>query len=108
MNQLCEIKLICTECTRSDYYYELIVAAADKLGLHYTLEKITDEAQMEQYGLSVRCLLAYCPGCEALNQAGFRNNSEMWVPAMVINGHIAAHSRVPQKEEFEVILSTCC
>ena len=108
MNELCEIKLICSECTRSDYYYELIEKAADELGLQYTLEKLTDEDQMAKHGVSVRCLLAYCPGCEALNQAGFSSDSEMWVPAMLINGQIAAHSRVPAKDEIKAILLAFC
>ena len=108
MDDLCEIKLVCSECTRSDYYYELIEKAANKLGLHYTLEKITDENQMEKYGLALRCLLAYCPGCEALDQCGFGSDSEMWVPAMVINGQIALHSRVPTEEEIKTVLSAYC
>ena len=63
-----KLRLYCSICARNDYYMDRIRAAADQLGLDYTLEKVTDDEELNRLDLTVPCLYAYCPGCRILNE----------------------------------------
>ena len=79
-----EIKLYCSICGRNDYYLERIEAAARKLGLDYTLEKVTDEAAWKALGLEEACLFAYCPFCKVMF-----DSLDIWnLPAVTVNGDL--------------------
>ena len=84
-----EIKLYCSICGRNDYYLERIEAAARKLGLDYTLEKVLDEDVIEAAGLQVSCLFAYCPGCRALHaEITADDPTARCTPALEADGHL--------------------
>ena len=63
------IRLFASACPRNDFYLERVAAAAAELGLACTLEKVTDEEEIAANGLTVNCLLSYCPGCRAMRQS---------------------------------------
>ncbi len=105
MAEVITIKLLCSLCTRNDYYYQLVEKIAGDLGLRYTIERITDEDEMGKYHLHVRCMFAYCPGCNALNGLTGSGASTMWAPALVINDQVALHGCVPSEQALEGILS---
>ena len=62
-----KLRLYCSICARTTSTWTGS-AAADQLGLDYTLEKITDDDELNRMDLTVPCLYAYCPGCRMLNE----------------------------------------
>ena len=48
-----KLRLYCSICARNDFYMDRIRAVADGLGLDYTLEKITDDDEIERMDLLV-------------------------------------------------------
>jgi len=93
------IKLYCSICGRNDYYIERIKAAAEKLGLQSTVEKVTDEDAWKALGLEEACLFAYCPGCKRMHEDPSVRN----LPALEINGELKFWS-VPATDDQ---LMTC-
>lgn len=101
-----DIKLICSICTRNDYYCGLIEETAKDLGLEYTLEKVHYQPKMKEHHLFNRCTITYCPGCNNLNKVPkYGDASAKYMPALVINDKIVLHSCVPSKEALKDILS---
>ncbi len=99
-----EIKLYCSICARNDYYLERIEAAANKLGLEYTLEKVTDEAAWKALGLEEACLFAYCPGCKMMHEnTGVRN-----LPALAVNGELQFWGVPATDAQLERCLAEVC
>ena len=89
MQSLVKLRLYCSICARNDYYMERIRAIADQLGLDYTLEKVTDDRELERLGLTVPCLYAYCPGCRILNEQVLNDEPEArCTPALEIGGEL--------------------
>ena len=81
-----KLRLYCSICARNDYYMDRIRAVADQLGLDYTLEKVTDDREIERLDLTVPCLYAYCPGCRILNEQVLGDEPEArCTPALEIN-----------------------
>ena len=97
-----DIKILGSICATSDYYYELVEKAANKLGLNYTIEKIIDPEILDKYDVSIGCLYGYCPGCNTVNED---EPDKMHTPALAVNGRVRLHSCFPEDEEFEKILS---
>ncbi|MDD3365519.1 MAG: hypothetical protein PHZ03_11100 [Syntrophomonas sp.] len=101
-----DIKLICSACTRNDYYYGLIEKAAKELGLNYTLEKVAYKPEMREDHLFNRCTITYCRGCNNFDKYGkYGDPSAKYMPALVVNDEMAAHSRIPSLDELKNILS---
>ncbi len=99
------IKLICSACTRNDYYYGLIEKTAKELGLQYTLEKVPYQEQMREDHLFNRCTITYCRGCNNFGRFGqYGDPSAKYMPALVINDEMVSHSCVPSKDELKNIL----
>ena len=65
-----DIKFICSDCTRNDYYYGLIEETAKDLGLKYTLEKVPYQQEMREQHLFNRCTITYCAGRNNFNKYG--------------------------------------
>ena len=100
------IKLICSACTRNEYYYGLIEKAAQELGLNYTLETVPYQPEMREDHLFNRCTITYCRGCNNFDMYGnYGDPSAKYMPALVVNDEMAAHSRVPSLDELKNILS---
>ena len=84
-----KMSLYASICARNDYYLDRIRAVADGLGLNYTLEKVTDDDVIDQMGLMMPCLYAYCPGCRSLNeQVTAEHPGTLCTPALEINGSL--------------------
>ena len=84
-----KLRLYCSICARNDYHMDRIRAAADQLGLDYTLEKVTDDEELNRLDLTVPCLYAYCPGCRILNEQVLSDEPEArCTPALEINGEL--------------------
>ncbi|MEA4925849.1 MAG: hypothetical protein VB084_11120 [Syntrophomonadaceae bacterium] len=100
-----KIQLICSACTRNDYYYGLIEKTAKELGLQYTLEKVPYQEQMKEDHLFNRCTITYCRGCNNFGRFGqYGDPSAKYMPALVINDETVSHSCVPSKDELKNIL----
>lgn len=97
-----DIKILGSICATSDYYYELVEQAAQKLKLVYKIEKIIDPEILDNYDVSIGCLYGYCPGCNTVNED---EPDKMHTPALVVNGKVRVHSSFPDEEVFEKILS---
>lgn len=98
------IKLYCSICGRNDYYLERVETAANKLGLTYTAEKVTDETVWKSLGLEEACLFAYCPGCRMMHEnAQVRN-----LPALEVNGELKFWSVPATDEQLERCLAEFC
>ena len=104
MADMVKIMILASECTRVDAYREWVDETARDLGLNYSLEKVTDSNRLMDYHLTMRCIYGYCPGCHILNY-GWLKSSNMYVPALVLNGHLKLHSCLPSKERVKDILS---
>ena len=50
-----KLRLYCSICARNDFYMDRIRAVADGLGLDYTLEKITDDDVIVEFGNNKNC-----------------------------------------------------
>lgn len=106
MREPVSIRLLCSACPRNDFYLERIEAAASKLGLSYTLEKVMDEGEIEASGLTLNCLLSYCPGCRAMHgTAQDGKQEERCAPALFVNGVIRSYNSPPDDETLEELLS---
>ena len=104
MADMIKIIILASKCTRIDDYCEMVDETARDLGLNYSLEKVTDSNRLTDYHLTVRCIYGYCPGCHVLNY-GWQKSSDMYAPALVLNGHLKLHSCIPSRELLKEILS---
>ncbi len=98
-----EIMILASGCSRIDAYLQWVDETARELGLHYSLEKVTDSHRIKDYHLIVRCIF-YCPGCH-VSSYGWPESSKMYAPALVINGQLKLHSCMPSRELLREILS---
>lgn len=106
MNGILDIKLLSSICTRNEYYLKNTIETADKLGLKYRIERVTDNEVLKAYDVYNRCKSgAYCPGCNRLNDFRFGDDSTMYAPALVIDGKVVLHSCIFTKEVVEGVLS---
>lgn len=106
MGRVREIILLSSICTRNEYYLKNTIDAAEKLGLKYKIERITDNEILKVYDVSNRCKSgAYCPGCNRLNDFRFGDDTTMYAPALVVDGEVVLHSCIFTKEVVEGVLS---
>jgi small redox-active disulfide protein 2 len=75
-----DIKILGTGCAKCKKLEEITKAAADQLGLEYTIEKVTDLEKIMMY-------------------------SVMSTPSLVVNGVVKVSGRVPDKNEIKKLLS---
>lgn len=101
MKQQIHIKIYASMCGRNDFFLERVRNTAESLGLTYTLEKVTDEAEIEAQGLQISCLYAYCPGCKALHAC----ISGKCTPAMTVNGELKCYNVPPDDDALRELLA---
>lgn len=75
-----ELKILGTGCSKCKKLEEATKAAADSLGIKYTIEKVTD----------IEKIMAY---------------SVMSTPALVVNGTVKVTGRVPSVDDIKKMLS---
>lgn len=75
-----EIKILGTGCSKCKKLTEATEEAAKELGLHYTLEKVTEMEKIISY-------------------------SVMSTPALVVNGKVKSTGRIPSNEELKKMLT---
>lgn len=75
-----ELKILGTGCSKCKKLEEATKAAADELGVQYTLEKVTDLEQIMAF-------------------------SVMSTPALVVNGEVKVTGRVPSVEDIKKLIS---
>ena len=106
MNEILDMKLLSSICTRNEYYLKNTIEIADKLGLRYRIERITDNEVLKGYGVHNRCKSgAYCPGCNRLNDFRFGDDITKYAPALVADGEVILHSCIFTKDVVEGVLT---
>lgn len=75
-----ELKILGTGCSKCKKLEEATKAAADSLGIKYTIEKVTD----------IEKIMAY---------------SVMSTPALAVNGTVKVTGRVPSVDDIKKMLS---
>ena len=75
-----DIKILGTGCAKCEKLAERTKAAADAAGLDYTLEKVSQVADIMKYGV-------------------------MMTPALVVDGEVKAVGQVPSEDEIRELLS---
>lgn len=101
MKKQIDIKIYASMCGRNDFFLERVRNTAEALNLTYTLEKVTDEAEIEAQGLQISCLYAYCPGCKALHSC----ITEKCTPAMSVNGELISYNVPPDDDTLRELLA---
>ena len=76
-----KIQILGTGCPKCKRLTENAVAAADKLGIEYNLEKVTEIDRIMGFGV-------------------------MMTPALVVDGEVKVSGRVPSPEEIAKILAS--
>ena len=93
MAEITEIQLYTSNCTRNDYYLDLIKDVMKSLMLDCRMEKIIGMEKISQHGFYDGCMNAYCPGCKAMQK--YRDPSVRYLPVLAINGQAAMHGQIP-------------
>lgn len=75
-----DLKILGTGCAKCKKLEEATKAAADELGVQYTIEKVTD----------IEKIMAF---------------SVMSTPALVVNGEVKVSGRVPSVEDIKKLIS---
>jgi small redox-active disulfide protein 2 len=75
-----DLKILGTGCSKCKKLEESTKAAADELGIKYTIEKVTDLEKIMSF-------------------------SVMSTPALVVNGEVKVTGRVPSVEDIKKLLS---
>lgn len=92
-----ELIVLGSNCTRSDYYRDMVQKIIEELELDGVVRKTIDIEEIESYGIRVGCSNSYCPGCNFLHKD---NKSGKYTPALVIDGEVVFHSSFPKEEMF--------
>jgi len=74
------IKILGRGCSKCERLEELVIEAAEELGIDCEIEKVSDMNEMSKYGV-------------------------MLTPAMVVDGDLKISGKVPPKKEVKAILS---
>ena len=99
------VKLYTSLCPRNDYYFNNLNKMLASSGLEYTLERVTDESEIDAQGLEIACMYNYCPGCKTTHKNLCENESDYrCVPAIAINGEIVFSCWMPEEAELAEIL----
>ncbi|MBR4870490.1 MAG: hypothetical protein IKU12_06895, partial [Oscillospiraceae bacterium] len=90
---------------RNDYYFDSLNKMLRASGMEYTLERVTDEDEIEALGLDIACMYNYCPGCKTTHEK-LQNSGEEYhcVPAIHINGKLVFCGWMPEEDELDWIL----
>lgn len=75
-----DLKILGTGCAKCKKLEEATKAAADELGVQYTIEKVTDIEKIMEF-------------------------SVMSTPALVVNGQVKVTGRVPSVEDLKRMIS---
>ena len=75
------IQILGTGCATCNQLTDAAKAAADELGLDYTLEKVTDMMRFADFGV-------------------------MFTPAMVVDGEVKIAGKVPTREALKTMLQS--
>ncbi len=75
-----KIQILGTGCPKCKKLAELAEAAAQELGIEYTIEKITEIAEITKFGV-------------------------MMTPGLAIDGNVKVVGKVPSKDEIKKMLS---
>jgi small redox-active disulfide protein 2 len=75
-----DLKILGTGCAKCKKLEEATKAAADELGVQYTIEKVTDIEKIMEF-------------------------SVMSTPALVVNGQVKVTGRVPSVEDLKKMIS---
>ena len=76
-----KIQILGTGCAKCNQLTDAAKAAADELGLDYTLEKVTDMMRFADFGV-------------------------MFTPAMVVDGEVKIAGKVPTGEALKTMLQS--
>jgi len=100
-----QVKLYTSTCPRNEYYQQSLEKMLCSSGLDYTLERVTDEAEIDALGLDIACIYNYCPGCKTMHQKLMAPGSDYHcVPAIYINGEMKFCGWMPEEAEMAEIL----
>ena len=96
------VKLYTSLCPRNEYYLESLDKMLRSSCLEYTLERVTDETEIDALGLDIACLYNYCPGCKTMHKSLQENDGDYrCVPAIYINGKMVFCGWMPEAQELE-------
>ena len=100
------VKLYTSLCPRNDYYFETLDKMLQSSGLAYTLERVTDETEIDAEGLDIACMYNYCPGCKTMHKGLQENGGDYrCVPAIYIDGKMVFCGWMPTEAELDGILA---
>ncbi len=101
-----QVKLYTSACPRNEYYQESLDGMLRSSAVEYTLERVSDEGEIEALGLDISCIYNYCPGCKTMHQ-GLQAQGEDYhcVPAIYINGEMVFCGWMPEEAEMAEILA---
>ena len=93
------IVVLRSACAVNEAYKEAIENRLKVLGLNLEVKTSQDPKLWAAYGVSSRCMMGYCPGCN------FHEKMEgKFLPALAINGKLVLHSHFPSDEEIDQAL----
>lgn len=93
------IVVLRSACAVNEAYQEAIEFRLKALGLNLEVKVSQDPELWEAYGVSSRCMMGYCPGCN------FQEKMEgKFLPALAINGRLVLHSHFPSDDEIDQAL----
>ena len=104
-----EVIILGSECARVDHYAERVGERVRALGVREEdcgisrVRSTGDEESLEmleKYGLADRCLIGYCAGCNFQLSFG----DERYMPALIIDGMVVLHSRLPSDDALDEVL----
>ena len=99
------VKLYTSLCPRNDYYFDSLNKALRTSGLEYTLERVTDEEEIDALGLDIACMYNYCPGCKTTHKdLGCNGEDYRCVPAIYIDGELVFWGWMPEQEDLADML----
>ena len=101
MSSPIHIQLLSSMCARNEQYMNRVGKIAEKIGLRFTLERVTDAEIIRSKGISVNCFDYYCPGCHTMHAD---TGGAKCAPALFINNALAFYNIPPDDLELESCL----
>ncbi len=105
-----KVVILGSVCRRVDHYKDIVEERAKLLDIAeddceinretYTGEEGTLE-MLDKYGLTDRCMIAYCAGCNFLPKYG----DERYIPALIIDDQVVLDSCFPTPEKVDEVLT---
>ena len=108
------VVILGSECARVDYYAELVKERVEAVGISgddYELRRIRCSGvsntgdnegleMLERFGLSDRCTIGYCAGCNFQQSYG----DERYMPALIIDDKVVLDSCFPKSDQLDEVL----